>query len=55
MIGKHAEKRPGMTWLEMDIRDLKFEDEAFDVVIDKVSLRDCCSSSSDRRGDGFRC
>lgn len=30
-----------MTWLEMDIRDLKFEDESFDVVIDKVSLRDC--------------
>lgn len=37
MIGKHAEKRPGMDWLEMDIRDLKFEDGSFDVVIDKVS------------------
>jgi ubiquinone/menaquinone biosynthesis C-methylase UbiE len=47
MIGKHAEKRPGMTWLEMDIRDLKFEDESFDVVIDKVSLRDCWTVSSD--------
>jgi len=30
-----------MTWLEMDIRDLKFEDESFDVVIDKVRVRDC--------------
>jgi hypothetical protein len=37
MIGKHAENRPGMEWLEMDIRDLKFEDGSFDVVIDKVS------------------
>ena len=26
-----------MDWLEMDIRDLKFEDGSFDVVIDKVS------------------
>lgn len=28
-----------MQWLEMDIRDLKFEDETFDIVIDKVSPR----------------
>jgi len=29
-----------MEWLEMDIRDLKFEDESFDVVIDKVGRSD---------------
>ena len=40
MVGKHRETRPGMEWLEMDIRDLKFEDESFDVVIDKVGRSD---------------
>ncbi|KAG1442304.1 hypothetical protein G6F56_011119 [Rhizopus delemar] len=25
-----------MTWLEMDIRDLKFDNESFDAIIDKV-------------------
>jgi ubiquinone/menaquinone biosynthesis C-methylase UbiE len=27
--------REKMQWLEMDILDLKFEDESFDLVIDK--------------------
>ncbi|CAG8442169.1 10345_t:CDS:10 [Acaulospora morrowiae] len=30
--------RTGMTWLVMDIRDLKFLDEEFDVVIDKGTM-----------------
>ncbi|ORX49492.1 S-adenosyl-L-methionine-dependent methyltransferase [Hesseltinella vesiculosa] len=29
---------PEMTWLEMDIRDLKFDTESFDVVIDKGTM-----------------
>ncbi|KZV93125.1 hypothetical protein EXIGLDRAFT_709983 [Exidia glandulosa HHB12029] len=28
----------GMEWIEMDIRDLKFDDESFDVVIDKGTM-----------------
>ncbi|KAG2186614.1 hypothetical protein INT44_002838 [Umbelopsis vinacea] len=30
--------RPEMKWLEMDIRDLKFEDQSFDIVIDKGTM-----------------
>ncbi|KAI9282622.1 S-adenosyl-L-methionine-dependent methyltransferase [Sporodiniella umbellata] len=30
--------KPEMTWLEMDIRDLKFENESFDIVIDKGTM-----------------
>jgi len=30
--------RPEMQWLVMDIRDLTFEDETFDVVIDKGAM-----------------
>ncbi|KAF8347789.1 S-adenosyl-L-methionine-dependent methyltransferase [Amanita rubescens] len=35
---RHEIIRPEMEWLEMDIRDLKFEDGAFDVVIDKGTM-----------------
>jgi EEF1A lysine methyltransferase 4 len=30
--------RPHMTWLEMDMCDLKFDDSSFDVVIDKATM-----------------
>ncbi|KAG1465212.1 hypothetical protein G6F46_002700 [Rhizopus delemar] len=30
--------KPEMTWLEMDIRDLKFDNESFDAVIDKGTM-----------------
>ncbi|SAL96635.1 hypothetical protein [Absidia glauca] len=29
---------PGMTWLEMDIRDLKFDNASYDIVIDKGTM-----------------
>ncbi|KAJ7717115.1 S-adenosyl-L-methionine-dependent methyltransferase [Mycena maculata] len=38
MRGRHAEVRPGMEWLEMDVRDLKFADQSFDVAIDKGTM-----------------
>lgn len=34
MSERHSEQRPEMTWLEMDILDLKFGEE-FDIVVDK--------------------
>ncbi|KZT43228.1 S-adenosyl-L-methionine-dependent methyltransferase [Sistotremastrum suecicum HHB10207 ss-3] len=34
----HEEARPKMTWLEMDIRALQFEDDSFDVVLDKGTM-----------------
>ncbi|CAO3645521.1 unnamed protein product [Mucor fragilis] len=30
--------KPEMSWLEMDIRDLKFDNESFDAVIDKGTM-----------------
>ncbi|RUS15305.1 S-adenosyl-L-methionine-dependent methyltransferase [Endogone sp. FLAS-F59071] len=30
--------RPEMQWVEMDIRDLKFDDNSFDIVIDKGTM-----------------
>ncbi|CAD6582916.1 MAG: hypothetical protein TREMPRED_003416 [Tremellales sp. Tagirdzhanova-0007] len=35
MKGRHSELRPEMTWLEMDVLDLVFEKEQFDLVVDK--------------------
>ena len=37
MRERHADK-PSMTWLEMDIKDLKFDNESFDVAIDKGTM-----------------
>lgn len=34
MKERHAEKRPEMEWLEMDVLDLKFGEE-FDLIVDK--------------------
>ncbi|KAJ7031795.1 S-adenosyl-L-methionine-dependent methyltransferase [Mycena alexandri] len=38
MRRRHEEARPGMQWLEMDVRDLKFEDGSFDIAIDKSTM-----------------
>ncbi|KAF5316829.1 hypothetical protein D9619_006317 [Psilocybe cf. subviscida] len=38
MKHKHSEKRPEMEWHEMDVRHLAFEDESFDVAIDKGTM-----------------
>ncbi|CDH51270.1 s-adenosyl-l-methionine-dependentmethyltransferase [Lichtheimia corymbifera JMRC:FSU:9682] len=35
---KRCADMPEMKWLEMDIRDLKFPDQSFDVVIDKGTM-----------------
>ncbi|GMK57841.1 hypothetical protein CspeluHIS016_0406750 [Cutaneotrichosporon spelunceum] len=37
MKERHAQARPAMTWLEMDVTDLQFGEE-FDVVIDKATM-----------------
>ncbi|KZP01579.1 S-adenosyl-L-methionine-dependent methyltransferase [Calocera viscosa TUFC12733] len=38
MTARHSEKRPVMTWIEMDVRHLDFRDASFDVAIDKGTL-----------------
>ncbi|KAJ3843240.1 S-adenosyl-L-methionine-dependent methyltransferase [Lentinula raphanica] len=38
MKQRHRESRPQMSWQEMDVRDLKFEDNSFDVAIDKGTM-----------------
>lgn len=38
MQQRHEYTRPEMQWLEMDIRDLKFEQDTFDVAIDKGTM-----------------
>ncbi|KAF8202378.1 hypothetical protein BJ912DRAFT_920746 [Pholiota molesta] len=38
MKKRHSEIRPEMEWHEMDVRDLAFENEAFDVAIDKGTM-----------------
>ncbi|KAF8523008.1 S-adenosyl-L-methionine-dependent methyltransferase [Gautieria morchelliformis] len=38
MRAKHTIKRPGMQWLEMDVRSLTFERNSFDVAIDKGTM-----------------
>ena len=35
MKRRHAELRPEMLWLEMDVLDLMFQEEEFDLVVDK--------------------
>ncbi|KAJ2963774.1 hypothetical protein NQZ79_g1198 [Umbelopsis isabellina] len=37
-MAERCSDRPEMKWLEMDIRDLKFDDRTFDVVIDKGTM-----------------
>ena len=38
MSEKYAKEMPEMTWVTMDVRDLKFEKEHFDIVIDKAVM-----------------
>lgn len=38
MSEQHALARPNMKWITMDMLDLKFESESFDVVIDKATM-----------------
>ncbi|WWD00496.1 hypothetical protein V866_007412 [Kwoniella sp. B9012] len=38
MKDRHSVSRPKMKWLEMDILDLGFEDESFDMVVDKGTM-----------------
>lgn len=47
MKARHAEKRPDMQWLEMDIRDLKFNEGDFDVVLDKGTMDAMLTSKGD--------
>lgn len=47
MQQKHAESRPNMTWLDMDIRHLEFNDDEFDVVLDKGTMDAMLTSKGD--------
>ncbi|KAI5349847.1 hypothetical protein L3X38_002751 [Prunus dulcis] len=38
MLCRNACQRPGMKWQVMDITTMQFEDESFDVVVDKGGL-----------------
>ena len=35
---KHSNSRPDMSWVTMDMTELTFDDESFDIVIDKASM-----------------
>lgn len=37
MRARHSD-RPGMTWHQMDMRQLSFPDESFDVILEKATL-----------------
>ncbi|KAH9849951.1 S-adenosyl-L-methionine-dependent methyltransferase [Lenzites betulinus] len=47
MRHKHAQTRPEMEWHEMDIRDLKFDDDSFDVAIDKGTMDAMMTAKAD--------
>jgi len=38
MQQRHSQVRPEMKWLEMDVRNLSFQDDSFDVAIDKGTM-----------------
>ena len=38
MAAAHGEECPSMSWVEMDMTKLTFEDQSFDVVIDKAAM-----------------
>jgi hypothetical protein len=47
MRARHAERRPDMRWEEMDIRDLKFNEGDFDIVLDKGTMDAMLTSKGD--------
>ncbi|KAK7686164.1 hypothetical protein QCA50_010384 [Cerrena zonata] len=47
MKHKHHEVRPEMQWLEMDVRDLKFDSDSFDFAIDKGTMDAMMTSKGD--------
>ncbi|KAI9062509.1 S-adenosyl-L-methionine-dependent methyltransferase [Trametes sanguinea] len=47
MRHKHEHSRPEMEWHEMDIRDLKFDDDSFDVAIDKGTMDAMMTAKAD--------
>ncbi|KAF8518977.1 S-adenosyl-L-methionine-dependent methyltransferase [Hysterangium stoloniferum] len=47
MREKHRLKRPEMQWLEMDVRSLTFDNESFDVAIDKGTMDAMMTSKGD--------
>jgi len=38
MSAKYSQSMPEMTWVTMDVRDLKYEDEHFDLVVEKATM-----------------
>jgi EEF1A lysine methyltransferase 4 len=38
MIKRNEKLRPEMLWEVMDVRDLKYKDEMFDLILDKSTL-----------------
>ncbi|RPD59094.1 S-adenosyl-L-methionine-dependent methyltransferase [Lentinus tigrinus ALCF2SS1-7] len=47
MRHKHGQTAPEMEWHEMDIRDLKFETDSFDVAIDKGTMDAMMTAKAD--------
>ncbi|KAF9466031.1 S-adenosyl-L-methionine-dependent methyltransferase [Collybia nuda] len=47
MRQRHEIQRPNMEWHEMDVRDLRFGDEMFDVAIDKGTMDAMMTSEGD--------
>ncbi|KAI8996436.1 S-adenosyl-L-methionine-dependent methyltransferase [Trametes punicea] len=47
MRHKHERSRPEMEWHEMDIRDLRFPDDSFDVAIDKGTMDAMMTAKAD--------